>query len=120
MFGTQCNQVNKLWQVFDQLHGHWMNTDVQCSLAANQWHEVRWDAHRVSGDTNRCDGMPCMYYDSVTVDGTVHPVNAKYPAGHLPHGWSSSVGMQVQIDIGSTKSHVTVDEYLDLVDFVAM
>jgi hypothetical protein len=120
MFGTQCNQVSKLWQVFDQLHNHWMNTAVGCSLPANQWSEVRWDAHRVSGDTNRCDGMPCMYYDSVTVDGTVHPVNAKYPAGYLPHGWSSSVGFQFQIDIGNVGSPVMVEEFLDLADFSAI
>jgi hypothetical protein len=120
MWGSQCNQVNHLWQVFDQLHGHWINTKVRCSLAANRWHHVRWDVHRVAGDTNRCSGMPCMYYDTLTVDRTVYPVNAKYPAGHLPGGWSSAVGFQVQIDIGTTKSDVTVDEYLDTADFSAM
>lgn len=120
MFGTQCNQVSKLWQVFDQLHDHWMNTAVGCSLPANEWHEVKWDAHRVSGDTNRCSGMPCMYYDSVRVNGNVHPVNAKYPAGHLPRGWSSGVGFQFQIDIGDVGSPVTVEEFIDLADFSAI
>jgi hypothetical protein len=120
MWGSQCNQVNHLWQVFDQLHGHWMNTSVKCSLTANQWHHVQWDVHRVDGDTDRCSGMPCMYYDTLTVDGKVHPVNVKYPAGHLPGGWSSSVGFQVQIDIGATGSHVTVDEFLDEANFTAM
>src|SRR5580658_5001276 len=120
MWGTQCNQVNHLWQVFDQLHGHWINTTVPCSLAANEWHHVRWDVHRVSGDTDRCSGKPCMYYDTLTLDGVVHPVNAVYPAGPLPNGWSSAVGFQVQIDIGTTGSPVTVDEYLDLADFSAL
>jgi hypothetical protein len=120
MWGTQCNQVNHLWQVFDQLHGHWINTGIQCSLSPNQWHQVRWDVHRVPGDTNRCSGMPCMYYDTLTVDGVVHPVNVKYPAGRLPGGWSSAVGFQVQIDIGTTKSNVTIDEYLDIADFTAI
>jgi hypothetical protein len=120
MWGTQCNQANHLWQVFDQLHGHWMNTAVRCSLTPNTWHAVRWDVHRVTGDTNRCSGMPCMYYDTLTVDGTPHPVNVKYPAGHLPGGWGSAVGFQVQIDIGATGSPVTVDEFIDLADFVAM
>jgi hypothetical protein len=119
MWGSQCNQVNHLWQVFDQLHGHWMNTSVKCSLTANQWHHVQWDVHRVDGDTDRCSGMPCMYYDTLTVDGKVYPVNVKYPAGHLPGGWSSSVGFQVQIDIGATGSHVTVDEFIDEADFTA-
>jgi hypothetical protein len=61
-----------------------------------------------------------MYYDTVTVDGVVHPVNVKYPAGHLPGGWSSAVGFQVQIDIGATGSPVTIDEFLDLADFTAI
>ena len=61
-----------------------------------------------------------MYYDSLTVDGTVHPVNVKYPAGRLPRGWGSAVGFQVQIDIGATGSNVTVDEYLDMADFTAL
>jgi hypothetical protein len=120
MWGTQCNQVNRLWQVFDQLHGHWMNTSVKCALKANEWHHVRWDVHRVSGDTDRCSGKPCMYYDTLTVDGVVHPVNAVYPAGTLPNGWSSAVGFQVQIDIGLTGQPVTIDEYIDLADFWAM
>jgi hypothetical protein len=120
MWGTQCNQSNHLWQVFDQLHGHWMNTNVQCSLSANTWHQVQWNVHRVSGDTNRCDGMPCMYYDYVIIDGTQHPVNATYPAGHLPHGWSSAVGAQVQIDIGDVGSPVTIDEFIDLFAFKAI
>jgi hypothetical protein len=61
-----------------------------------------------------------MYYDSLTVDNVVHPVNAKYPAGSLPGGWTSAVGFQVQVDIGSTGRNATVDEYLDLADFTAI
>jgi len=61
-----------------------------------------------------------MYYDTLTVDHHVYAVNAKYPAGRLPGGWSSAVGFQVQIDIGLTKAPVTIDEYIDLADFNAM
>jgi hypothetical protein len=120
MWGSQCNQVNGLWQVFDQLHKHWINTNVRCSLTPNTWHRVRWDVHRVAGDTNRCSGKPCMYYDTLTVDGVPHAVNVKYPAGPLPNGWTSAVGFQVQIDIGQTGSPVTVNEFVDMADFVAM
>jgi len=120
MWGSQCNQVNHLWQVFDQLHGHWINTSVKCSLTPNAWHQLRWDVHRVAGDTDRCSGKPCMYYDTLTVDGVPHAVNVKYPAGRLPRGWGSAVGFQVQIDIGATGSPVTVDEFIDIADFTAM
>lgn len=120
MWGSQCNQVNHLWQIFDQLHGRWRNSPAPCSLAPNTWHYVRWDVHRVSGDTNRCSGKPCMYYDTLTVDMVVYPINTMYPAGPLPNGWSSAVGFQVLIEVGATGSPVTVDEYLDLADFSAL
>lgn len=120
MWGSQCNQVNHLWQVFDQLNGRWVNTSVPCSLTANQWSYIRWNVHRgPTGDVS-CEGMPCMYYDSLTVNGVLHVVNVKYPAGHLPHGWSSANGFQVQIDIGSTKQDVTVDEFIDEANFSAL
>jgi hypothetical protein len=117
MWGTQCNQASGSWQIFDQLNGHWENIPVPCSLPANQWNYIRWDVHRVVGDTNSCSGMPCMHYDRFTVNNVVYAVNVAYPAGHLPNGWSSANGFQVQIDIGSTNQDVTVDEFLDEANF---
>lgn len=117
MWGTQCNQVTKTWQVFDQLNGRWENIPVPCDLAANQWNYIRWDVHRAINDPNSCSGMPCMYYDRLTVNDTVYWVHAKYPAGHLPHNWSSANGFQVQINIGLTNQNVTVDEFLDETNF---
>jgi hypothetical protein len=61
-----------------------------------------------------------MYYDTLTVDTVAYPINTMYPAGPLPNGWSSAVGFQVQIDIGSTVLPVTINEYLDLADFSAL
>lgn len=117
MWGSQCNQVSHSWQVFDQLNGHWENIAVPCVLNANQWNYVRWDVHRVVGDTSDCSGMPCMYYDRLAVNGVVYAVNAKYPAGHLPTGWSSGNGFQVQIDIASTSRDVTVSEFFDEMNY---
>jgi len=51
------------------------------------------------------------------VNNVVYAVNVAYPAGHLPNGWSSANGFQVQIDIGSTNQDVTVDEFLDGANF---
>jgi YD repeat-containing protein len=113
------SQVNHLWQVFDQLNGRWVNTSVPW-LTANQWSYIRWNVHRgPTGDVS-CEGMPRMYYDSLTVNGVLHVVNVKYPGGHLPHGWSSANGFQVQIDIGSTKQDITVDEFIDEANFSAL
>jgi hypothetical protein len=58
-----------------------------------------------------------MHYDRLTVNNVVYAVNVAYPAGHLPNGWSSANGFQVQIDIGATNQDVTVDEFLDEANF---
>ena len=54
MWGSQCNQVNHLWQVFDQLHGHWMTLGcdalsrviggTMCSGMFTAWPATRIDA----------------------------------------------------------------------------
>jgi len=117
MWGSQCNQANHLWQVFDQLNGRWVNISVACSLTANQWNYIRLNVHRgPTGDVS-CEGMPCMYYDSLTVNGVIYAVDVKYPAGPLPRGWSSANGFQVQIDIGRTDQDVTVNEFIDEANF---
>jgi hypothetical protein len=110
MWGSQCNQENHIWQVWNQQAHSWVNTLVPCDLIANQWNYIRWNVHRV-------DREESMYFDSLTINDVVYAVNVKYPAGKLPDGWDSANGFQVQIDIGSTDHDVTVDEFIDEMNF---
>jgi hypothetical protein len=73
--------------------------------------------HRVPGDTSCAGGLPCEHFDTITVDGNVNVINAIYPATVLTTGWSSTSGLQFQIDIGATSSATTVSENLDEVTF---
>ncbi len=113
MWGSEC--VNHgYWQVWDQLHGQWINTTRTCNLAAG-WHRIQWFYHRVDGDTS-CDGFPCEYYDMLNVDGDYTQLNLTYPSGPLTEGWGDNSGLQIQLDISA--SGKSVMEYLKSVSLV--
>jgi hypothetical protein len=116
MFGHNC-VTGGYWQVWNQLTGAWVNTSVACSLPATTWTHVQWTGHRVAGDTSACSGHPCMYYDTLTINGTPNAINMTEPAGTLPGGWASAVGIQWQIDVSA--GNTTVTENLDEASFQA-
>lgn len=119
MWGMQWNQASGVWQVFNQAAGSWVNTSVTTALSYSSWHHIQRTYHRVQGDTSNCSGQPCMYYDTLTIDGTAHVLNMVEPAGTLPTGWTSAIGWQAQIDIGTISGSQTVLENLDQVAFTA-
>lgn len=108
MFGTQCNQLGDgRWDVWDMLHSHWVTSSVPCSLSKNAWHHVQIAFHR----GGVCDGWPCEFYDSITIDNHVNAVNMVEPSGPLPAGWGENSGLNVQLDIGPVGA--TISEYVD-------
>jgi len=115
MFGTQC-VIGGVWDIFNQYAGTWVPTSLACSLSTGTWHHLVWNVHRVPGDTSCTAGWPCMHYDSLTIDGTVHPINLTEAAGPLPSGWAETSGIQFQIDLNGSGG--TATEYLDDVNFI--
>jgi hypothetical protein len=101
MWGMQCNKTSGKWQIWDELNTAWVNTAVTCALSCSAWHHVVQRAHSIAGDTAGCSGHPCLYYDSVSVDGTDYPINQHTPSGPLPSTWTSNVGWQIQLDTDS-------------------
>jgi hypothetical protein len=119
MFGHQC-VVGGVWDIWNQYTGTWVATSASCSLAVNTWHHLVFRDYRVSTDTTGCSGYGCMYFGSLTVDGTViYTLNQSEPAGPTPGGWSSAAGAQVQEDVNtaSAGSPVAVVSYYDLATF---
>lgn len=104
MFGTQCNFVNGLWQIWNQLNNVWINTPVTCTLVTGSWQEVALTGHRIPGDTNGCSGQPCQCFDNLTINGSAHAINVCEPSGPLDPTFASQTGTQVQLDIGGTGS----------------
>lgn len=109
MCGSQCNQVNGLWQFWDSSSG-WVNSSLSCSLSYSAWHEIDEKCHTGNGTVT---------YDSITIDGVVTNLGITHNAATLPSGWTTAVGTQYQIDIGTITGSQTVTENLDEATFTA-
>jgi hypothetical protein len=115
MFGSECD-LKGMWQIWDQLHGTWINTTRSCSMTSG-WHHIQWWVHRVDGDTS-CNGFPCMHYDTLGVDGVYTQFNEIEPAGLMPSGWTNNSGINFQLDISSSGTPAT--EYIDQVNLIEL
>lgn len=118
MWGMQWNQSKRIWQIWNQQTHAWVDTMVNQTPTFGAWNHIQVADHRVQGDTNSCSGEPCMYYDTLTINGVEHSLNMVEPAGALPKGWTSKVGIQFQLDSDAIKVSTLV-EYLDEASFTA-
>ncbi len=119
MFGSEC-VIGAKWQIWDHLHGRWLDTALSCTLSLGPWHHIQWWTHRIDGDVS-CDGYPCMYYDELGIDGVYTAIDATEPAGPIPGGWSDDSGLNFQLDInGQPKRNVTVTEFIKDVNFTQL
>jgi hypothetical protein len=120
MFGHQC-VVGGVWDIWNQFTGTWVPTAYSCSLSANTYHHLVFVDYRNASDTTGCSGYGCMYFGTLTVDGTlVYSLDQQEPAGPTPVGFTSSAaGAQVQEDVNtaSVGSPVSVVSYYDLMTF---
>lgn len=114
MFGSEC-VVGSYWQVWNQLTGQWINTDLKCSLATG-WHHIQWFVHRDT--TTNCNGYPCQYFDVLGVDNVYTNIDIIEPAGLLPPGWGNDSGIQFQLDINSSGKAIT--EYFKHINFITI
>lgn len=118
MWGSECVFGGE-WQIWDQLHGHWLDTERACEMNVAGWHHVQWWVHRVDGDTS-CDGYPCLYYDMLGIDGVYTQFKLEEPAGPIPAGWGNDSGLNFQLDISGAKKSATIYEYIQKVNFAEL
>jgi hypothetical protein len=119
-FATEC-LPGGVWNVWDSSGRDWISTGAPCSyiVSSTEFNHLVIAVHRVSGDTS-CGGFPCMFYDSITLNGTVVVSNVKTNAGALPAGWSEQTGIFLQLDTNSAcGSGCTINEYIDKGNFFA-
>jgi hypothetical protein len=118
MWGSEC-VIGGQWQIWDELHGQWLNTARACDMTVPGWYHIQWWVHRVQGDTS-CDGYPCMYYDMLGVNGDYTQFETSEPSGPLPAGWSNDSGLNFQLDISGAKKSATISEDIQKVNFTEL
>ena len=103
MFGSQCNVAAGVWDVWNEIAGTWVHTNVPCApFAPNTWHHIVWAYQRLSNNTNQ--------YLALQVDGITYAINMNEPS-RSGSGWADSVGFQVQLDTNAGGAGYT--EWLD-------
>jgi hypothetical protein len=113
MWGVQWNQREGRWQVWNQATSRWIDTDVTTGPTFGAWNHLQFADHRVIGDT-ACGGTECLYYDSITLNGTTYDLNVSQPAGPIHPGWHSVSGFQFQMDaLPVSGGTATLTEYID-------
>lgn len=113
MWGVQWNQREGKWQIWNQAASRWIDTDVTTGPTFGAWNHLQFADHRVLGDT-ACGGTQCLYYDSMTLNGTRYDWNLTQPAGPIHPGWHSVSGFQFQLDATPVRGGAnTLTEYID-------
>ena len=113
MWGVQWNQREGKWQIWNEATGRWIDTNVTTGPTFGAWNHLQFADHRVVGDT-ACGGTECLYYDSMTLNGTTYDLNLSQPAGPIHPGWHSVSGFQFQLDATPVSGGTaTLTEYID-------
>jgi hypothetical protein len=115
--GAGCPGGHSSWDIWDQNAIAWIDSGITQAPNLGAWNHLQVHNHRVVGDTSSCSGHPCMHYDTFTLNGTLHVLNATQPAGTLPAGWTSGSGFQVQMDIATVSGSTVFNEYIDQASF---
>jgi hypothetical protein len=94
MIGSQCNIAAGVWDLWNELSGHWIHTTIAChGFPANTWHHIQWYV-----TTNHATRS--YRYVTLVVDGVPHPVNQTYNAKDL--NWGDNLGVQYQLDVNAS------------------
>lgn len=113
MWGVQWNQRRGKWQIWNEATGRWIDTNVTTGPNFGAWNHLQFTDHRVIGET-ACGGTECLYYDSMTLNGTTYDLNLSQAAGPIHPGWHSVSGFQFQLDATPVSDGTaTLTEYID-------
>src|SRR5579863_2191906 len=107
MFGTQCDYASGTWDVWNAggSPAAWVHTAIPCArFAQNVWYHITETFHRDSSNNEYYDNLTIAQYNRQhrLVSLHTYAFNEVFPAGTLPQGWGSNMGVQFQMDIGAT------------------
>jgi hypothetical protein len=80
IFGHQCRIAGgHEWDVWDNVHQHWIPTGIPCHPQSNAWNHMAINAQRTSNNW--------LYFKSITLNGVTSYVNWYFPPGTAPSSW---------------------------------
>ena len=104
-WGSECNfkgETPGRWDIWDDANSIWRATTVPCDpFPANSWNHLTWNFHREGNQ---------VFYDTLTVNGTVYQVNTAY--NNQP-GWTLEeidAAFQMDLDFNADPYNVWLDE----------
>lgn len=102
-WGSECNfKGDGVWDIWNDAEGTWAPTSVPCDpFPANTWNHLTWNVQRVGQQ---------VYYNTLTVNGTVYQVNTYY---NNQQGWDLEeidTAFQMDLDSNADPYNVWLDE----------
>lgn len=136
-FGMQCKLCTTSgsanWQIGGYTGVGWTSTGVKTAIAANVYHHVVTENHRVASEvtslpcTNSGNPAPCNYWTALVIDGVYNNLLAPGMCGQakgcafgaypLSSGFSGLIGDQYQIDANTSSPGQTVNFRIDSATF---
>ena len=121
MFGTECSYGSGVWDIWDSGNWKWIHTSVPCKrFVPNVWYHITMTFHRTTNDLyTHYDKLTIVQLNSSynVVANNTYSFNKALPSGKNPAGWSDTVGVQFQMDIG--KKGAEMQEWVDQVSLTA-
>ena len=104
-WGSECNfkgETPGMWDIWDDANSTWRETTVPCNpFPASTWNHITWNVQRVGQQ---------VYYNTLTVNGTVYQVNTYY---NNQQGWDLEeidTAFQMDLDSNADPYNVWLDE----------
>lgn len=106
-WGTECNHLDGgVWDYWDNVNAKWVHTSIPCELNDKAWNHVTLQVQRNADNS--------LLYQSVTVNGVVHPMNITVPSFPVPQSWW---GMTVNYQMDGDYAMHANTTYLDKTNF---
>ncbi len=113
MFGTQCNYVMGVWDVWNMKAQKWVPTSTRCTkFQPNTRYHLTFAFHRDSSNNEHYDSLKIVQYNNKgNRSSKTYSWGLSYPSGPTPAGWTDNMGVQFQMDIGP--SGAEMQEWMD-------
>ncbi len=103
-WGHQCEiAAGHQWDIWDNVHGHWVHTGVPCNPISNGWNHLTLQVERTPNNE--------LLYQSITFNGVTTNLNLTYPPFNEGDWYGLTVNYQMDGNSAQTPYSVYVDNF---------